>query len=281
VSPSITSCNGERVRAPVAIDDASDPRLSDYVDLTDPVLRRRVEAERGFFVAESPLVVRRLLASDRRVRSALVTPERYDALADALATRPDVPVYVASEEVLRRVVGFDLHRGAVAAADRWPLPELGSVLRGARRIAVLQKVNDHENLGVLFRSAAALGIDAVLLDAECSDPLYRRCVRVSIGHVLEMPWTRVAALDDVAAAGFALYALTPDPDAVSIASVAWAERVALLLGAEGPGLSEAWLARADERTRIPMQPGADSLNVATAGAIAFYEAAVSRPGRRS
>jgi tRNA G18 (ribose-2'-O)-methylase SpoU len=146
-------------------------------------------------------------------------------------------------------------------------------MSGARRIAVLQQVNDHENLGVLFRSAAALGIDAVLLDEQCSDPLYRRCVRVSIGHTLTLPWTRVTALEDVAAAGFALYALTPDPAAVPITSVSWADRVALLLGAEGPGLSDAWLARADERVCIPMHSGADSLNVATAGAIAFYEAA--------
>jgi tRNA G18 (ribose-2'-O)-methylase SpoU len=260
----------------IAVDDPSDPRLADYVDLTDPALRRRIEPERGFFIAESPLVVRRLLATDRHVRSVLVTPERYDALTDALAGRPDIPVYVAAEEVLRRVVGFRLHRGVVAAADRWPLPPPADVLRDARRIAVLQQVNDHENLGVLFRSAAALGIDAVLLDTQCSDPLYRRCVRVSIGHVLTLPWTRLATLDDVAAAGFTLYALTPDPAATPIESVSWAERAALLLGAEGPGLSEAWLARAEECLRIRMQPGADSLNVATAAAIAFYESSITR-----
>jgi tRNA G18 (ribose-2'-O)-methylase SpoU len=275
-STGLSPCKGEHVSAPVGVEDPSDPRLAEYVDLTDPVMRRRIEAERGFFIAESPLVVRRLLASDRRVRSVLVTPERYDALADALSVRPDVPVYVASDDVLRRVVGFHLHRGVVAAADRWPLPEPSAVLQHSRRVAVLQKVNDHENLGVLFRSAAALGADAVLLDPECSDPLYRRCVRVSIGHVFVLPWTRVAALDEVGAGGFTLYALTPDPAAVPIASIAWPERVALLLGAEGPGLSDAWLARADERVRIPMQPGSDSLNVATAAAIAFYEAFRSR-----
>jgi tRNA G18 (ribose-2'-O)-methylase SpoU len=269
------------VRPYEVVDDPSDTRLADYVDLTDPVLRRRIESERGFFIAESPLVVRRLLVSDRRVRSVLVTPERYDALADALAGRPDVLVYVAPEDVLRRVVGFRLHRGVVAAADRWPLPSPGDVLRDTRRIAVLQQVNDHENLGVLFRNAAALGIDAVLLDEQCSDPLYRRCVRVSIGHVLVLPWTRVATLDEVTASGFTLYALTPDPAAAPIASVRWAERAALLLGAEGPGLSGEWLARADERVRIPMQPGADSLNVATAGAIAFYESSITRRADRS
>ena len=253
------------------IDDASDPRLSEYVDLTDSVLRRRIEAERDFFIAESPLVIRRLLASGRRVRSVLVTPRRYEEMGDALLAGPDVPVYVASDEVLRRVVGFHLHRGAVAAADRWPLPDLGTVLRGARRVAVLQKVNDHENLGVTFRSAAALGIDAMILDPECSDPLYRRCVRVSIGHVLTLPWTRLESIDAVAAAGFRLYALTPAPDAATITAVEWSDRAALLFGAEGPGLSDAWLARADERVRIPMRAGADSINVATAASIAFYE----------
>jgi len=268
------------VRTRATVDDPADPRLADYIDLTDPDLRRRIEGEEGFFVAESPLVVRRLLASGRQVRSVLLTGDRYDALADALETRPDVPVYVAADDVLRRVVGFNLHRGVVASAERWPLPDVSTVLRAARLIAVLQKVNDHENLGVLFRSAASLGVDAVLLDDECSDPLYRRCVRVSIGHVLHLPWTRLASLDEVDAAGFTTFALTPDAGAAPLGSVAWGERSALLLGAEGPGLSDDWLARADHRVSIPMRPGADSLNVATAAAIAFY-AAVNRPAGRS
>jgi tRNA G18 (ribose-2'-O)-methylase SpoU len=141
-------------------------------------------------------------------------------------------------------------------------------------VAVLERVNDHENLGVLFRSAAALGIDAVLLDAECSDPLYRRCVRVSIGHVLRIPWTRIASLEDVRSAGFRTFALTPSPGALSIDAVEWPTRIALLFGAEGPGLSAEWLRAADECVRIPMAPGADSLNVATAAAVAFYAASV-------
>jgi tRNA G18 (ribose-2'-O)-methylase SpoU len=248
------------------ITDADDPRIADYVDLADPDLRRRVEAERGYFVAESPLVVRALLASGRRVRSVLVTPKQYDAMREILDAA-DVPLYVAPPAILRRVVGFDLHRGAVAAADRWPLPPVAGVLHDARRILVLEKVNDHENLGVLFRNAAAFGIDAVLLDAECSDPLYRRTVRVSIGHVLHVAWTRIASLDDVRSAGFELVALTPAVDAVDIGDVVWPVRTALLLGAEGPGLSAAWLDAASIHTRIPMRGHVDSLNVATAAAI--------------
>ena len=271
--------------APISVVDAADPQLADYVDLADPDLRRRVESERGFFIAESPLVVRRLLASGRRVRSVLVTPAQHDALADVLSGL-EAPVYVAADAVLRRVVGFDLHRGAVAAADRWELPSPESVLAGTRRVAVLERVNDHENLGVLFRSAAALGIDAVLLDPECSDPLYRRCVRVSIGHVLRIPWTRVASVDAIRSAGLTTFALTPEPGATPIHDVAWPARAALLFGAEGPGLSDAWLGAADRRVGIPMDPGADSLNVATAAAIAFYAStveradAISRPERR-
>jgi tRNA G18 (ribose-2'-O)-methylase SpoU len=262
------------VAQPLAVDDPDDPRLADYVGLSDPDLRRRIEAESGFFIAESPLVVRRLLGSGRRVRSVLVTADQHAALHDVLATVA-VPVYVAAPPVLRRVVGFELHRGAVASADRWPLPPSPDVLGAARRIAVCERINDHENLGVVFRSAAALGIDAVLLDGECADPLYRRCVRVSIGHVVTLPWTRIASLAELRSAGFATVALTPHPDATAIDEVAWPGRVALLLGAEGPGLSDAWRRAADVRVRIPMAPGADSLNVATAAAIAFH---VSRRG---
>jgi tRNA G18 (ribose-2'-O)-methylase SpoU len=203
------------------------------------------------------------------VRSVLVTPTQHDALAGVLGAA-DAPVYVARPEILRRVVGFDLHRGAVASGDRWPLPPVGSVLAGARSVAAVERMTDHENLGGLFRSAAAFGIDAVLLDGETADPLYRRCVRVSIGHVLTVPWTRIASLDELRDHGFTLVALTPAPDAGAIGEVRWPEPCALLFGSEGPGLSDAWLAAADGRVRIPMQPGVDSLNVAAAAAVAFY-----------
>ena len=199
----------------------------------------------------------------------LVTPAQYESIADSLGGL-EAPVFVAPPEVLREVVGFDLHRGAVASGERWPLPTVASLLGDGRRVAVVQKLGDHENLGGIFRSAAAFGVDAVLLDAESADPLYRRCVRVSIGHVLHVPWTRLASLDDVRREGFALFALTPDPAARPLDAVTWPPRFAMLFGSEGPGLSPAWLAAADERIRIPMQPAADSLNVATAAAVAFY-----------
>jgi tRNA G18 (ribose-2'-O)-methylase SpoU len=255
----------------IPIDDPDDPRVADYVDLADPELRRRAEFAGEFFVAESPLVVRRLVDSGRRIRSVLVAPPQFDALYDALERVP-APVYVAPMDVLRRVVGFDLHRGAVAAADRWPLPAPAAVLAGARRVAVLERVNDHENLGIVFRSAAALGVDAVLLDPECADPLYRRCVRVSIGTAFTLPWARVGGLDAVRAAGFTLVALTPNAGADPITEVDWPDRTALLLGAEGPGLSDAWLGAADRRVQIPMHAEIDSLNLGTAAAIAFYAA---------
>ena len=261
----------------IHVADSADPRLADYVALSDPPLRRRMEAERGFFVAESPLVVRALMRSGRAVRSVLVTPAQHAVLADVLDPdlpgRRDLPVYVAPDDVLRHVVGFDLHRGAVASGDRWPQPAVASLVEGARRLAVLEKLNDYENLGAVFRNAAAFGIDGVLLDAECADPLYRRCVRVSIGHVLTVPWTRVSSLDDLRRRGFTLLALTPAPDAIPLGEITWPDRYALLLGAEGPGLSPAWLDAADVRVRIPMRESVDSVNVATAAAIAFYASA--------
>ncbi len=256
-------------RLVIRVADPGDPRLADYFGLTDPARRRRVEAEQGFFIAESPLVVQALVESGRAVRSVLVTPAQHAVLADVL-DRVEAPVFIAEDDVLRQVVGFDLHRGAVASAERWPLPAVSSLLDGARRIAVVERLNDYENLGVLFRNAAAFGIDAVLLDLESADPLYRRCVRVSIGHAFMVPWTRVRSLDDVRSRGFALFALTPAADAVPLGRITRPERHAVLLGAEGPGLSRGWLDAADVRVRIPMRESVDSLNVATAAAIAFY-----------
>jgi tRNA G18 (ribose-2'-O)-methylase SpoU len=262
------------VPAPVAVDDPGDPRLADYVGLTDAVLRRRVEQGRGIFIAEGELVIRQLLASRYPVRSVLVTSSRLARLQDALAGLA-APVFVAPQPVLEAVAGFALHRGAVAAAARLPAAPPAALLRGARVVAVLEGLNDHENIGAVFRNAAALGVDAVLLSPTCADPLYRRAVRVSMGQVLHVPFTTLApwpvALGAVAAAGFEVVALTPSAAAEPVACLAEGTRpVALLLGAEGAGLSPAALSGADRRVRVPMRPGVDSLNVATAAAIAFH-----------
>jgi tRNA G18 (ribose-2'-O)-methylase SpoU len=229
----------------------------------------------GFFVAEGAHAVERLLASGRRVRSVLVDRIRLEALGGELAGL-DAPVLLADQPTLRAVAGFPVHRGVLAAADRWPLPDPKKLLRTARRIAVLEDINDPENLGVIFRSAGSLGLDAVLLSPRCCDPLYRRSVRVSMGHVLDVPWTRLEpwpeAIAGVGAAGFTLAALTPAADAEPLGD--WSpgpgERVGVLLGAEGPGLSPAAMAAAGRCLRIPMRRTADSLNVGSAAAIAFY-----------
>jgi tRNA G18 (ribose-2'-O)-methylase SpoU len=244
-----------------------DPRLDDYRELTAAGRRQRVEAERGIFVAEGVLAIRALLRSQYPVRSVLATSERAAVLGEV-----DAPVYVASLDTLRAVTGFDLHRGAVAIGERLPLPDPAEILTAARRVAVLEGINDHENLGSIFRSAAAFGIDAVLLDATCADPLYRRAVRVSLGHVLHVPFTCVAQATEVARHGYTVVALTPSDDAEPIDALAAdaPDRLALVLGAEGPGLRSATLHAAHRRVRIPMSESVDSLNVAVAAAIAFH-----------
>ena len=271
---------------PVPIGDPGDRRVDDYRQLHDArarrLLERPEEGSPGFFVAEGAHALQRLLASGRRLRSVLVDPIRLEALAGDLAGL-DAPVLVADQPTLRAVTGFPVHRGVLAAADRWELPDPADVLADAeRRIAVLENINDHENLGVIFRSAGSLGVDAVLLSPRCCDPLYRRSVRVSMGHVLTVPWTRLEpwpdALGLVAGAGFTLAALTPAADAEPLTG--WrpgaGERVAVLLGAEGPGLSAPALAAADVRLTIPMRRAEDSLNVGSAAAIAFYATEASR-----
>jgi tRNA G18 (ribose-2'-O)-methylase SpoU len=262
---------------PVPITDPGDRRVDDYRQLHDARARRLLERpdddSPGFFVAEGAHALQRLLASGRRLRSVLVDPVRLEALADVLASL-DAPVLVADQPTLRAVAGFPVHRGVLAAADRWPLPAAAALLAGGRRVAILEGINDHENLGGLFRNAAGLGIDAVLLCPRCADPLYRRSVRVSMGHVLSLPWARIEpwpeALAGVREAGFTLAALTPDPGAEALSAAGLSGRLALMVGAEGPGLSEAALALADRRVRIPMAAGTDSINVASAAAVAFY-----------
>jgi tRNA G18 (ribose-2'-O)-methylase SpoU len=259
----------------ITVDDPADPRLADFRDLTRADRRPDRPGGRGLVLAEGVPVVRRLLDSPYPVRAVFGVPARIAELAGDLAP-VGAPVYAGSSDLLAQVVGFHLNRGVLAAADRAPVPDLGTVLGTARRLAVLEGVNDHENLGSLFRNAAALGIDAVLLGARCADPLYRRSVRVSMGHVLRIPFAPLphwpADLDHLRALGFTVLALTPQPPSVPLSDVDGTRlgRTAVLLGAEGPGLTAAALAAADLRVRIPMQPGVDSLNIATAAAIAFH-----------
>lgn len=258
------------------VDDPSDPRLADYAGLTDVELRTRVEPEHGLFIAEGELVIRRAVEAGYRLRSVLLTRHRLTTLGDALIGL-DAPVYVGSLATLQAVTGFHVHRGALAAVDRRPVPTPDSVTTAARRLVVLEDVNNHTNLGAIFRSAAALGMEGVLLSPGCVDPLYRRSVRVSMGSVFALPYAPVptwpGGLSSLAAAGFRTLALTPSREATSLARVRVGpdERVALLLGAEGPGLSAQALAAASEPVRIPMSAGVDSLNVAAAAAVAFWQ----------
>lgn len=252
------------------ITDPDDPRLGDYRALTDVELRTRFEAPHGLFIAEGELVLRRALGAGYRPRSYLVDTKRVDAIADL----HDAPVYTADQDLLERLTGFHVHRGLLASFHRRPLPSATEVLTTATRVAILEDVNNHTNVGAIFRGAAALGMEAVLLSPSCADPLYRRSVRVSLGHVLRVPWSRTgplpAGLDVLADHGFTVVALTPAPGAEPLRSLAWPERVALVVGAEGPGLTAATLAAADRRVRIPLAPGVDSLNVATAAAVVLY-----------
>jgi tRNA G18 (ribose-2'-O)-methylase SpoU len=252
------------------VDDPDDPRLVELTGLTDAAARAATEAEHGCFVVEGLLALEAVLESPYGLRSVLVSDRRLDRVLPVV-DRVDVTCYVGSQSLLESVTGFPIHRGVVASAGRQPLPAVAELLAGARRVAVLEGVNDHENIGALFRNAAAFGIDAVLLDPATADPLYRRSVRVSLGHVLRVPWTRLdplpAGLRAVRAAGLTTVALAPGGDHDIRAMDA--DRVAWLVGAEGPGLTEDTLAAADLRVRIPLAAGVDSLNVATAAAVAF------------
>ena len=260
----------------VPVTDPTDPRLADYRELRDVQLRTSLEAEHGLFLAEGEKVVRRAVEAGHAPRSFLMAPRWLAGLADVLGTT-DAPCYVVDEAVAEQVTGFHVHRGALASLHRRPLPAPAEVLAGARTVVVLEDVVDHTNIGAALRSAAALGVDAVLLSPRCADPLYRRSVKVAMGAVFSLPWARldgwydaVPALSD---AGFTTVALTPADDAVDVEeAVAGRDRVALLVGTEGNGLSERWLTTADVRAVIPMAAGVDSLNVAAATAVACYVA---------
>lgn len=264
--------------AAIAIGDPADPRLRDYVRLTDVHLRRSLESAEGLFIAEGEKVIRRAIAAGYPVRSLLVAADRLATIAD-VATVAKAPLYVVPPEVARQLTGYQVHRGALASMRRRPLPAPDPLLGASRRIVVLEDIVDHANVGAVFRCVAALGFDAVLLAPRCADPLYRRAVKVSMGAVLAVPYARLAdwreGLAAVRAAGFTLLALTPDPAATPIAEIAGGpggppDKIALLIGGEGSGLSGRWLSAADQAVKIPMRRGIDSLNVGAAAAIACY-----------
>jgi tRNA G18 (ribose-2'-O)-methylase SpoU len=259
----------------IEVDDAGDPRLADYRDLRDVELRKHLEAEHGLFLAEGEKVVRRAVEAGYAPRSFLMAPRWLDGLADVLDSAADTPCYVVSEALAEQVTGFHVHRGALASLERRPLPTLDEVLDGARTVLVLEDIVDHTNVGAILRSGAALDVDAVLLSPRCADPLYRRAVKVAMGAVFSLPWTRLEdwydALPDLAARGFTTVAMTLADDARPLdEAVAGLDRVALVLGGEGHGLSKRWEATADRRAIIPMREGIDSLNVAAATAVACY-----------
>ena len=257
------------------VTDAADPVLADYQAIAEPELA----TARGVFIAEGRLVVRRLLTdSSLAIRSVLVTPTARRALQDALEARPEVPVFVVPPEVMARVAGFNIHRGCLAAGTR-PAPADWRVLAAsARRVVVLERVGDADNVGAIFRSAAALDADAVLIAPGSADPLYRKAIRTSMGATLTLPFALAAPwpsmLSELARGGWTVAALTPADDAMTVrafARLARDSRTAIVLGHEGDGLTAEALAACTHRVRIPMSSRVDSLNVATAAAIALYE----------
>lgn len=258
----------------VEITDPADPRLADYRDLRDVQLRKALETSHGLFLAEGEKVVRRAVEGGFTPRSFLMAPRWLEGLSDVLGST-DAPCYVMSEALAEEVTGFHVHRGALASLERRPLPDVESVLAGARSVLVLEDIVDHTNVGAIFRSGAALGFDAVLLAPRCADPLYRRSIKVAMGAVFSVPWTRLPdwydALPMLSTHGFTTVALTLAEDATPVEdAVAGLDRVALVLGSEGHGLSARWEQSADRRAIIPMREGIDSLNVAAATAVACY-----------
>ena len=265
---------------PERIDDADDPRLADYRQLKDAVARRQIEGDE-LFVAEGPVAIERMIASGHRVRSVLLDELKHARMADQLAGVA-APVYLVARSLLHDITGFDLHRGAIAAGERRVAPTLQELAATTTRLVVLEGLNDPENLGAIARSARALGFEGLVLDPRCLDPYTRRTVRVSMGEILMTRWARVAAADwptsaftHLADAGFETWATTPASDSADIWSCDAPERVAIVLGAEGPGLSDSAQQAASRRVRIPIRDGVDSLNVAAAAAVSF--AVVSRP----
>ncbi|WP_209560891.1 RNA methyltransferase [Frigoribacterium sp. PvP032] len=257
------------------ITDLDRPDLADYARLTDVALRRVSEPEGGLYIAESSKVIERALRAGHVPRSVLMT-ERWLADVEPLVADLDGEIFVGDAALLETLTGYHLHRGALAAMHRPELPSVESLLEGARRVVVLEDIVDHTNVGAIFRAVAGLGADAVLVTPRCADPLYRRSVRVSMGTVLQVPWTRLPewplGAELLRDAGFEVAALALADDAVPLDEYAASapERVALLLGTEGDGLSRDALRAADRVVTIPMLHGVDSLNVAAASAVALW-----------
>lgn len=276
--------------------DTLDERVHAYTNLTELQLRNRLEPQRGLFIAESPKVIDRALAAGREPISLLVEAGWIEGMADTFVFidehwGPDIPVYVASSDLLKQLTGYRLHRGALAAMKRWPLPTVAQVCRDATRVAVMENIVDHTNVGALMRSAAALGVDAVLVTPSCGDPLYRRAARVSMGTVFQVPWTRIGmddvqgwpwkGLEQLHGLGFTTVAMALEDDSISLNELtrrlhagandpSRIDKLALIFGTEGDGLSPHTIAQADLTVRIPMTHGVDSLNVAASSAVAFY-----------
>ncbi|MCT1476555.1 RNA methyltransferase [Microbacterium sp. p3-SID336] len=257
------------------VTDLDDPRLDDYRGLTDTALRAVTEPEGGLYIAETATVIARAVAAGHRPRSVLVSERRVAEVGRILGDLP-APVLVVPDDVAAQVTGFPVHRGALASMHRPPLAPVADVIEGARLVVVLEDIGDHTNVGAAFRAAAGLGADAVLVSPRCADPLYRRSVRVSMGTVFQVPWTRMldwdAGVQDLRGAGFDIAALALADDAVGLDAYAAKrpERVALVLGTEGDGLSRTAIASADTVVTIPMSGGVDSLNVASAAAVALW-----------
>ena len=265
------------IESVMALAQAPEQALRYYTQLTDVKLRSAMEPQWGIYIAESSKVIRRALSAGHQPVSFLMSEKWADDLADVLRAHPDTPAYVGSEELLEQVTGFHLHRGALAAMAR-PAPQpLEQLLRGASRVAILEDIVDHTNVGAIFRSAAALNVDAVLVTPRCADPLYRRSIRVSMGTVFQVPWARLESWPDnlqtLHKLGFKSAALALEEDSLTLEELSARrdEKLALILGTEGHGLSFRTLAACDDTVMIPMSHGVDSLNVAAASAVAFWE----------
>ncbi|TCO49980.1 tRNA G18 (ribose-2'-O)-methylase SpoU [Kribbella antiqua] len=261
----------------VPLDDPGDERLADYVQLREVNLRRLLEEEHGLFIAEGDKVIRRAADAGYEPRSFLLAPRWLESLADVLAQWPETPVYVVSEDLAEQVTGFHVHRGALASYKRQKAQPLAELLTDTtRRIAIFDDIVDHTNVGAGFRAAAAMGVGLVLVTPTCADPLYRRSIKVSMGTVFQVPWTRLASwpgdLQVLQDRGFtaAAFALTEDSITLDELVARQDERLAVIFGTEGHGLKPHVLEKADLTVRIPMAGGVDSLNVASSAAVAFY-----------